>query len=79
MEEGNPASFLRFKRVSWCVVEAGVGKDGQGAHGGENDKDPQEHAVNHHGNVLPVLLQLQRTDRPKGGQGRESKESVINR
>lgn len=40
------------------MVEAGVGKDGQGAHSGEDDKDPEEHAVHHHGYVLPVLLQL---------------------
>lgn len=40
------------------MVEAGVGEDGQGAHGSDDDKDPQEHAVHHHGNVLPVLLQL---------------------
>lgn len=45
-----------FKRVGGRVVEAGVGKDGQGAHGGEDDEDPQEHAVHHHGHVLPVLL-----------------------
>lgn len=40
------------------MVEAGISKDGQCAHGGEHDKDPEEHAVYHHGNVLPVLLQL---------------------
>lgn len=41
------------------MVEAGIGEDGQGAHGGEDDEDPEEHAVHHHGHVLPVLLQLQ--------------------
>lgn len=40
------------------MVEAGIGKDGQCAHGGEYDEDPEEHAVDHHGNVLPILLQL---------------------
>lgn len=40
------------------MVEAGISKDGQGAHGGEDDKYPKEHAVHHHGHVLPVLLQL---------------------
>lgn len=73
--------LLRFKGVGWCVVEAGVGKDGQCAHGGENDKDPQEHAVHHHGNVLPVLLQLP-GGRDKRVVGRKSDtengESVTN-
>lgn len=57
------------------MVEAGVGKDGQGAHGGENDKDPQEHAVHHHGNVLPVLPQLAEDGWTEGrtGKGRENK------
>lgn len=57
------------------MVEAGVGKDGQGAHGGENDKDPKEHAVHHHGNVLPVLLQLVEDGWTEGrtGKGREKK------
>lgn len=50
------------------MVEAGIGKDGQGAHGSDDDKDPQEHAVHHHGNVLPVLLQLVEIDARKGGQ-----------
>lgn len=49
-----------FERVSRRVVEAGVGKDGQRAHGGEDDEDPEEHAVHHHGHVLPVLSQLHR-------------------
>lgn len=40
------------------MVEAGVCKDGQGAHSGEDNEDPEEHAVHHHGHVLPVLLQL---------------------
>lgn len=53
-----PCALLRFEGVGWCVVEAGIGKDGQGAHGSNDDKDPEEHAVHHHGNVLPVLLQL---------------------
>lgn len=57
------------------MVEAGVGKDGQGAHGGEDDKDPQEHAVHHHGNVLPVLLQLRRTGGQQGAQ-REGKSEM---
>lgn len=48
----------RFERVGRCVVEAGIGEDSQGAHSGEDNKDPEEHAVHHHGNVLPVLFQL---------------------
>lgn len=61
------------------MVEAGVGKDGQGAHGGENDKDPQEHAVHHHGNVLPVLPQLAEDGWTKWrpGKGREKKHMKI--
>lgn len=47
-----------FERVSGCVVEAGVGKDSQGAHSGEDNEDPEEHAVHHHGHILPVLSQL---------------------
>lgn len=40
------------------MIEAGIGEDGQGTHGGEDDKDPEEHAVHHHGHILPVFLQL---------------------
>lgn len=48
-----------FKRVGGRVVETGIGKDGQGSHSGEDHEDPEEHPVHYHGNILPVLLQLQ--------------------
>lgn len=48
------------------MVEAGIGEDGQGAHGGEDYEDPEEHAVHHHGHVLPVLLQLDEDGWMKG-------------
>lgn len=47
-----------FEGVGGRVVETGVGEDGQGADGGEDDEDPEEHAVHHHGYVLPVLSEL---------------------
>lgn len=53
-----PTTSQGFEGILGRLVEAGVGKDGQRAHGGEYDKDPEEHAVHHHGNVLPVLFQL---------------------
>lgn len=40
------------------MIETGVGKNGQSAHSGEDDEDPEEHAVHHHGHKLPVLFQL---------------------
>lgn len=40
------------------MIETGVGKNGQSTHSGEDDKDPKEHAVHHHGHELPVLFQL---------------------
>ena len=57
-----------FEGVGRSVVEAGVGEDAQGAHCGEDDKGPEEEAVHHHGNVLPVLPQL-------GEEGREKRRS----
>lgn len=53
------------------MVEAGISKDGQGSHSGEDDEDPEEHAIHHHSHVLPVLLQLDevirwKDDREKG-------------
>lgn len=39
-------------------MEASISKDGQGSHSGEDDEDPEEHAVHHHGYILPVLSQL---------------------
>lgn len=61
-----PTASGRFEGVSGCVVEAGIGEDGQGAHSGEDDEDPEEHAVHHHGHVLPVLLQLDEDGWMKG-------------
>lgn len=55
------------------MVEAGICEDGQGAHGGEDDEDPEEHAVHHHGHVLPVLLQLDEVIkwRDEGEEGKD--------
>ena len=48
------------------MVEAGISEDGQGAHSGEDYEDPEEHAVHHHGHILPVLPQLDGDRRIKG-------------
>lgn len=61
-----PSASGGFEGIGGCVVEAGIGEDGQGAHGGEDDEDPEKHAVHHHGHVLPVLLQLYEDGRMKG-------------
>lgn len=58
------------------MVEAGIGKDGQGSHRGEDDKDPQEHAVDHHGHILPVLFQLDETRERGRMDGREGKDKI---
>lgn len=46
--------------VSRCAVKASLGKNDQSAHSGEDDKEHEEHAVHDHGDILPVLLQLER-------------------
>jgi len=58
------------------LVEASVSEDGQGAHGGEDDEDPEEHAVHHHGHVLPVLFQLDQSSGWMGAGGMERKQGV---
>ena len=47
------------KRFVRCVIEAGIQKHGQGAKGGDDNKEPEEEAVHHDGNVLPVISNLQ--------------------
>lgn len=59
------SSSASVERVGGRAVEAGLDEDGQGSHGGEDDEDPEEHAVHHHGHVLPVLLQLDEAIRRK--------------
>ena len=61
--------------VGGCVIRAGIGEDGQGAHSGEDDEDPEEHAVHHHGYVLPVLPQLCEDGWEKIIKGREAKRA----
>lgn len=66
-----PTLFLRWKVqgwtqrqsclgkwVSWCGIEAGIGKNAQRPKSGKNHKNPEEQSVGHHSNILPVLLQL---------------------
>lgn len=58
-----------------CVEEGGGGvvpeerlqEHADGAEDTDEHEDPKEQAVNHHGNVLPVLTHLERGD--KGGPG----------
>lgn len=66
----HPTASCGFEGVSGSVVEAGISKDGQGAHSGEDNKDPEEHTVHYHGNILPVLLQLDMV----GGRDNRGKE-----
>lgn len=47
------------KGVSRCTVKASLGENGQSAHSGEDDKEHEKHAVHDHGDILPVLLQLE--------------------
>lgn len=47
-----------FEGVRRCDVETSIDEDSQGAHSSEDNEDPEEHAVHHHGHVLPVLFQL---------------------
>lgn len=61
-----PAPSGSFEGVGGGVVEAGISEDRQGAHSGEDDEKPEEHAVHNHGHILPVLLQLDQ-DGWKGG------------
>lgn len=38
-------------------IEAGISENAQRPNGGKNHKDPEEESIDHHGNILPVLLQ----------------------
>ena len=55
--------------VGGCEAGAGVDENAKGSDGGEDHKDPQEHAVHHHGYILPVLPQLGRGAGAGGGGG----------
>lgn len=41
------------------MLEERLQEETQGAHNTHNHKDPQEHPIYHHGNVLPVLNYLE--------------------
>lgn len=62
--------------VSRCTVKASLGENGQSAHSGEDDKDHEEHAVHDHGDILPVLLQLEGDGRADETAGRRGKEKI---
>lgn len=59
--------------VSRCTVKASLGENGQSAHSGEDDKERKEHAVHDHGDILPVLLQLEGDGRADETAGRRGK------
>lgn len=40
------------------MIEASISKDGQSAHSGEDDEDPEEHPVHYHCHILPIFFQL---------------------
>lgn len=58
-----------------CTIKACQGKNGQSAHSGKDDKDHEEHAVHHHGDILPVLLQLEGDGREDETAARKSENS----
>lgn len=62
--------------VSRCTVKASLGENGQSAHSGEDDKEHEEHAVHDHGDILPVLLQLEGDGRARETAGRRGKVRV---
>lgn len=53
--------WLLWEGVVGGVVKTGVQEHGQGAQRGDDDKQPEEEAVRHEGDVLPVSCHLQGT------------------
>lgn len=59
----NPRVRGHGEGVSRCTVKASLSENSQSAHSGEDDKEHEEHTVNDHGDILPVLLQLEEDGR----------------
>lgn len=68
----------RGEGVGRCTVKASLSENGQSAHCGEDDENPEEHAVHYHGNILPVFLQLE-GDRRGGWNGGKERKIEIER
>lgn len=58
MKIRHPCASEGLEGVRRGMVEASIGEDGQRAHSGENDENPQEHPVHHHCHILPIFFQL---------------------